>query len=41
VQEICGQQEPPLRPFTAGGHLAACHFPLREPEGAAAAAAAP
>jgi len=39
VQEICGQQEPPLRPFTAGGHLAACHFPLREPEGAAAAAA--
>jgi peptide/nickel transport system ATP-binding protein len=39
AQEICGQQEPPLRSFTAGGHLAACHFPLREPEGAAAAAA--
>ncbi|HEU5417294.1 MAG TPA: ABC transporter ATP-binding protein, partial [Streptosporangiaceae bacterium] len=30
--EICEQKEPPLRPFTAGGHLAACHFPLREPE---------
>jgi peptide/nickel transport system ATP-binding protein len=41
AQEICGQEEPPLRPFTAGGHLAACHFPLREPEGAPAAAAAP
>ena len=41
AQEICGQQEPPLRPFTAGGHLAACHFPLREPEAAPAAAAAP
>jgi peptide/nickel transport system ATP-binding protein len=39
AQEICGQQEPPLRPFTAGGHLAACHFPLREPEAAAAGAA--
>jgi peptide/nickel transport system ATP-binding protein len=38
AQEICGQEEPPLRPFTAGGHLAACHFPLREPEAAAAAA---
>src|SRR5215471_3923086 len=41
AQEICGQQEPPLRPFTSGGHLAACHFPLREPEAAPAAAAAP
>ena len=27
-------QEPPLRPFGAG-HRAACHFPLREPVGAA------
>jgi len=41
AQEICAQQEPPLRPFTAAGHLAACHFPLREPEAAPAAAAAP
>jgi len=41
AQEICGQEEPPLRPFTAGGHLAACHFPLREPESAPAATAAP
>ena len=30
--ELCAEQEPPLRPFTAGGHLAACHFPLREPD---------
>ena len=41
AQEICAQEEPPLRPFTARGHLAACHFPLREPEAAPAAAAAP
>jgi peptide/nickel transport system ATP-binding protein len=33
AQEICASEEPPLRPFTAQGHLAACHFPLREPEG--------
>ncbi|MGC2167823.1 MAG: ABC transporter ATP-binding protein [Acidimicrobiales bacterium] len=31
VGEICTIEEPPLRPFGAGGHLAACHFPLREP----------
>jgi peptide/nickel transport system ATP-binding protein len=30
AQEICALQEPPLRPF-GGAHLAACHFPLREP----------
>ncbi len=41
AQEICAQEEPPLRPFTAHGHQAACHFPLREPEGVTAAAAAP
>ena len=39
AQEICAQEEPPLRPFTAHGHQAACHFPLREPEGVAVAAA--
>ena len=39
AQEICAQQEPPLRPFTEQGHQAACHFPLREPEGRTAAAA--
>ena len=33
AQDICAEQEPPLRPFTAAGHLAACHFPLREPDG--------
>jgi peptide/nickel transport system ATP-binding protein len=32
AQDICAEKEPPLRPFTAHGHLAACHFPLREPE---------
>ena len=32
AQDLCAEQEPPLRPFTAKGHLAACHFPLREPE---------
>jgi oligopeptide/dipeptide ABC transporter ATP-binding protein len=32
AQDLCAEQEPPLRPFTAQGHLAACHFPLREPE---------
>jgi peptide/nickel transport system ATP-binding protein len=41
AQEICAEQEPPLRPFTAVGHVAACHFPLREPEAAAQAAVAP
>jgi peptide/nickel transport system ATP-binding protein len=35
AQEICAREEPPLRPFAAHGHLAACHFPLREPETAA------
>jgi peptide/nickel transport system ATP-binding protein len=32
VQDICAAEEPPLRTFTAEGHKAACHFPLREPE---------
>jgi peptide/nickel transport system ATP-binding protein len=31
AQEICAVEEPPLRPFTASGQHAACHFPLREP----------
>jgi peptide/nickel transport system ATP-binding protein len=29
---ICAATEPPLRPYSARGHQAACHFPLREPE---------
>ncbi|MGC1285127.1 MAG: ABC transporter ATP-binding protein [Streptosporangiaceae bacterium] len=41
AQDLCAAEEPPLRPFTAHGHLAACHFPLREPEGATATVAAP
>jgi peptide/nickel transport system ATP-binding protein len=36
AEEICAEQEPPLRPFTTSGHLAACHFPLRAPEPAVA-----
>jgi peptide/nickel transport system ATP-binding protein len=31
AQEKCAAEEPPLRPFSAEGHQAACHFPLREP----------
>ena len=32
AQELCAAQEPPLRPFSANGAYAACHFPLREPD---------
>jgi peptide/nickel transport system ATP-binding protein len=31
AQDLCAQEEPPLRPFTLSGHQAACHFPLRDP----------
>jgi oligopeptide/dipeptide ABC transporter ATP-binding protein len=31
AQDTCASQEPPLRPFNAAGHLAACHFPLQTP----------
>jgi peptide/nickel transport system ATP-binding protein len=41
AQDICAQAEPPLRPFTAEGHLAACHFPLREPVTEVAETSAP
>jgi len=40
AEDVCAEQEPPLRPFTAGGHLAACHFPLRAPEPAVASESA-
>jgi peptide/nickel transport system ATP-binding protein len=40
AEDLCAEQEPPLRPFTAAGHLAACHFPLREPEPAVASESA-
>jgi hypothetical protein len=30
-RQLCAEQEPPLRPFSADGIRAACHFPLREP----------
>ncbi len=39
AQEICAEVEPPLRPFSANGHEAACHFPLRTPLPADAVAA--
>jgi peptide/nickel transport system ATP-binding protein len=32
AQQLCAEQEPPLRPFSANGAYAACHFPLREPD---------
>jgi len=39
ARELCAEQEPQLREF-GPGHVAACHFPLRDPvEGAPAAAA--
>jgi peptide/nickel transport system ATP-binding protein len=41
AQELCAQEEPPLRPFNANGHFAACHFPLREPEGVTLTTATP
>jgi len=31
AQEICAEVEPPLRPFSAKLHMAACHFPLEVP----------
>ncbi len=34
AQERCAMEEPPLRSF-GPGHLAACHFPLQTPDGAA------
>jgi peptide/nickel transport system ATP-binding protein len=40
AQQLCAEQEPALRSFTGQGHLAACHFPLREPEGGLALSAA-
>ena len=32
AQEICAEEEPPLRSF-GDGHIAACHFPLQTPTG--------
>jgi peptide/nickel transport system ATP-binding protein len=40
AQDLCATAEPPLRPFTPAGHMAACHFPLRQPEGAVQTVAA-
>jgi peptide/nickel transport system ATP-binding protein len=33
AEDICAEVEPPLRSFSAQGHLAACHFPLQTPIG--------
>jgi peptide/nickel transport system ATP-binding protein len=35
AQDVCAEVEPPLR-ASAGGHAAACHFPLRPLEAAQA-----
>ncbi|MGH3722212.1 MAG: dipeptide ABC transporter ATP-binding protein [Pseudonocardiaceae bacterium] len=40
AQALCADAEPPLRPFSPH-HLAACHFPLREPLSSAAEVHAP
>jgi oligopeptide/dipeptide ABC transporter ATP-binding protein len=39
AQQLCAEQEPILRPF-GSTQQAACHFPLREPEGVQPAGAA-
>jgi peptide/nickel transport system ATP-binding protein len=39
AQDVCAEQEPPLRTFGAG-HNAACHFPLRPAQDATAAGSA-
>ncbi|HXZ65761.1 MAG TPA: ABC transporter ATP-binding protein [Streptosporangiaceae bacterium] len=31
AEDICAQQEPPLRPALGAGQLVACHFPLEPP----------
>ena len=36
AQEICAEEEPPLRPFSPNQHFAACHFPLQTPMSAEA-----
>jgi peptide/nickel transport system ATP-binding protein len=41
AQDICASVEPPLRPFSGNGHMAACHFPLQTPFGGDSPAAAP
>jgi peptide/nickel transport system ATP-binding protein len=44
AQDICAEQEPPMRAFHVASHQAACHFPLQTPEidsGNATAAPAP
>ncbi len=41
AEDICAEEEPPLRPFPGTGHLAACHFPLQNPLGTDSAMAKP
>jgi len=40
AEEICAEVEPPLRAFPGTGHLAACHFPLQNPQAADSPASA-
>jgi peptide/nickel transport system ATP-binding protein len=37
AQSLCAEQEPPLVEYGTNGHVAACHFPLRQFDGDASA----
>jgi oligopeptide/dipeptide ABC transporter ATP-binding protein len=39
AEAICASEEPAMRPFGPGGHQAACHFPLRQPQTSVVSAA--
>ncbi len=41
AQDVCAEQEPPLRPHAGGGQLVACHFPLPAAAGRPGPAAYP
>jgi oligopeptide/dipeptide ABC transporter ATP-binding protein len=41
AEDICAEVEPPLRAFPGTGHVAACHFPLQNPQSADNPASAP
>jgi peptide/nickel transport system ATP-binding protein len=41
AEDICAEVEPPLRAFPGTGHVAACHFPLQNPQSVDNPASAP
>ena len=41
AQDLCAERGAAAAPVHGEGHLAACHFPLREPEGRTLTATAP